>query len=78
MAPSPGGSSNGLLTFEQKTVRATLRCLMQVLKILKETHEWLRKDNEAEVRKTLESRGWLAAFDLQTDVPYPETVPLAW
>eukprot|EP00904_Undaria_pinnatifida_P010038 jgi/Undpi1/6164/HiC_scaffold_20.g08648.m1 len=50
----------------------------KVLKILKETHEWLRKDNEAEVRKTLESRGWLAAFDLQTDVPYPETVPLAW
>ncbi|CAN0129443.1 unnamed protein product [Scytosiphon promiscuus] len=44
----------------------------KVLNILKETHEWLCRDNEAEVRKTLEQRGWLASFDLQPDVPYPE------
>lgn len=51
---------------------------MQVLMVLKEAHEWLRKDNEVEMRRTLESRGWLSAFDLQADVPYPERVPLPW
>ncbi|CAM9698797.1 unnamed protein product [Laminaria digitata] len=44
----------------------------KVLEVLKEAHEWLCKENEAEVRKTLGSRGWLSAFDLQPDVPYPE------
>lgn len=44
----------------------------QVLEVLKEAHEWLCKENEAEVRKTLGSRGWLSAFDLQPDVPFPE------
>eukprot|EP00752_Nemacystus_decipiens_P010284 g9164.t1 len=44
----------------------------KVLAILKETHDWLCKENEAEVRKTLEQRGWLAAFDLQPNVPFPE------
>eukprot|EP00904_Undaria_pinnatifida_P010039 jgi/Undpi1/6165/HiC_scaffold_20.g08649.m1 len=44
----------------------------KVLKVLKEAHEWLCKENEAEVRKNLESRGWLSAFDLQPDVPFPE------
>ncbi|CAN0171543.1 unnamed protein product [Pylaiella littoralis] len=44
----------------------------KVLDILKETHDWLCKENEPEVRKTLEQRGWLAGFDLQPNVPYPE------
>lgn len=43
-----------------------------MLDILKETHDWLCKENEPEVRKTLEQRGWLAGFDLQPNVPYPE------
>lgn len=44
----------------------------KVLEVLKEAHEWLCKENAPEVRKTLEQRGWLAAFDLQPDVPFPE------
>ncbi|CAN0318645.1 unnamed protein product [Ectocarpus sp. 6 AP-2014] len=47
----------------------------KVLEILKETHEWLCEDNEAEVRQTLEQRGWLPAFDLQPNVPFPERNP---
>ena len=50
----------------------SLVLFLQVLKVLKEAHEWLCKENEAEVRKNLESRGWLSAFDLQPDVPFPE------
>lgn len=45
---------------------------LQVLEVIKEAHEWLCEENEQEVRKTLEQRGWLAAFDLQPDVPFPE------
>lgn len=45
---------------------------LQVLEVLKEAHEWLCKENEPAVRKTLEERGWNAAYDLQPDVPYPE------
>lgn len=44
----------------------------KVLEVLKEAHEWLCKENEEKVRKTLEERGWLASFDLQPDVPFPE------
>lgn len=49
-----------------------LRVPRKVLEVLKEAHEWLCKANEPEVRKTLEQRGWLASFDLQADVPFPE------
>lgn len=45
---------------------------LQVLEVLKEAHDWLCQENEAEVRKTLEERGWLASYDLQPDVPFPE------
>lgn len=65
-----GVSSNGVLT--AGAIPARLLYFMQVLEVLKEAHEWLCKENEAEVRKTLGSRGWLSAFDLQPDVPYPE------
>lgn len=46
--------------------------VLKVLEVLKEAHDWLCKENEPEVRKTLEKRGWLAAYDLQPDVPFPE------
>lgn len=48
------------------------RGVQKVLDVLKEAHDWLCKENEPEVRKTLERRGWLAAYDLQPDVPFPE------
>mmetsp|Transcript_4313 Transcript_4313/g.6578 ORF Transcript_4313/g.6578 Transcript_4313/m.6578 type:complete len:105 (+) Transcript_4313:206-520(+) len=44
----------------------------KVLMILKEAHEWFCKENEEKMESKLEERGWLAAFDLQPDVPYPE------
>lgn len=51
-----------------------LVCLIifKVLEVLKEAHEWLCKENEPVVRKTLEERGWTAAYFLQPDVPFPE------
>lgn len=53
-------------------VRLCSRFVLQVLEVLKEAHEWLCKENESAVRKTLEERGWNAAYDLQPDVPFPE------
>lgn len=44
----------------------------QVLEVLKEAHEWLCKENELAIRNTLEERGWMAAYNLQPDVPYPQ------
>ena len=61
---------NGVLT--ASAIPARWLCVVQVLEVLKEAHGWLCKENEAEVRKTLGSRGWLSAFDLQPDVPFPE------
>lgn len=61
--------------YDNATLQSAFCCcflIWKVLDVLKETHSWLCKENESEVRKTLEQRGWMASFDLQPDVPFPE------
>ena len=44
----------------------------RILEILAEAHSWLCKENEDSIKPTLAERGWLAAFNLQPDDPFPE------
>mmetsp|Transcript_13604 Transcript_13604/g.17735 ORF Transcript_13604/g.17735 Transcript_13604/m.17735 type:complete len:534 (+) Transcript_13604:49-1650(+) len=48
----------------------------RIPQILAEVHEWLKEESIEGMKEFRAEKGWVAAYDLQPDTPFPEKLPM--